>query len=61
MEYIISGIQQIGVGVTDADQAWNWYRQQFGTDVPVFTERAEAKLMLPYTGGQARSRYAIWP
>ena len=59
MDYIISGIQQIGIGVKDADQAWAWYRQQFGTDVPVFTERAEAKLMLPYTGGQARSRYAI--
>lgn len=59
MEYIISGIQQIGIGVTDADQAWSWYRQQFGTDVPVFSERAEAGLMLPYTGGQPRSRYAI--
>ncbi|NBC08268.1 MAG: VOC family protein [Bacteroidetes bacterium] len=59
MEYIISGIQQIGIGVTDADQAWSWYRQQFGTDVPVFSERAEAGLMLPYTGGQPRNRYAI--
>jgi catechol 2,3-dioxygenase-like lactoylglutathione lyase family enzyme len=59
MDYIISGIQQIGIGVKDADQAWAWYRRHFGTDVPVFSERAEAGLMLPYTGGQARSRYAI--
>ncbi len=59
MSYIISGIQQIGVGVKDADEAWKWYRRYFGTDVPVFTERAEAGLMLPYTGGQPRSRYAI--
>lgn len=59
MEYIISGIQQIGVGVNNADEAWAWYRRNFGADVPVFTERAEANLMLPYTGGQPRSRYAI--
>lgn len=59
MDYIISGIQQVGVGVRDADEAWAWYRQQFGVDVPVFKEKAEANLMLPYTGGQPRSRYAI--
>jgi len=59
MNYIISGIQQIGVGVSDADEAWAWYRQNFGVDVPVFVEKAEANLMLPYTGGQPRSRYAI--
>ncbi|TXB62915.1 VOC family protein [Phaeodactylibacter luteus] len=59
MSYVISGIQQIGVGVKDADEAWKWYRRFFGADVPVFTEKAEAGLMLPYTGGQPRSRYAI--
>jgi len=59
MSYIISGIQQMGVGVKDADEAWKWYRKYFGTDVPVFTEKAEAGLMLPYTGGQPRNRYAI--
>lgn len=59
MKYLISGIQQIGVGVKDADQAWKWYRRYFGVDVPVFKERAQAGLMLPYTGGAPRSRYAI--
>lgn len=59
MSYIISGIQQMGVGVKDADQAWAWYRRYFGADIPIFEERAEAALMLPYTGGQPRSRYAI--
>ncbi len=59
MTYIISGIQQIGIGVPNADEAWNWYRKIFGVDVPMFKEAAEAALMLPYTGGEPRSRYAI--
>ncbi len=59
MDYYISGIQQIGIGVANADEAWKHYRCQFGVDVPVFKEKAQAALMLPYTGGKARSRYAI--
>lgn len=59
MDYYISGIQQVGIGVANADEAWKYYRCQFGVDVPVFKEKAQAALMLPYTGGKARSRYAI--
>jgi catechol 2,3-dioxygenase-like lactoylglutathione lyase family enzyme len=55
----ISGIQQIGIGVSDVHAAFNWYRQHIGMDVPIFEEAAEAGLMLPYTGGQPRSRHAI--
>ena len=57
--YIISGIQQIGIGVSDVHRAWKWYRQAFGMDVPIFEEKAEANLMLPYTGGKGWSRHAI--
>ncbi|MCB0572073.1 MAG: VOC family protein [Phaeodactylibacter sp.] len=57
--YLIGGIQQIGIGVANAEEAWALYRRQFGVDVPVFREKAQAALMLPYTGGQPRSRYAI--
>ncbi len=57
--YLIGGIQQIGIGVANAEEAWALYRRQFGVDVPVFREKAQAGLMLPYTGGLARSRYAI--
>jgi catechol 2,3-dioxygenase-like lactoylglutathione lyase family enzyme len=57
--YIISGIQQIGIGVSDVQAAFKWYRQNFGMSVPVFEEAAEAALMLPYTGGEPRSRHAI--
>jgi len=56
---IISGIQQIGIGVSDVHAAFKWYRQNFGMSVPVFEEAAEAALMLPYTGGEPRSRHAI--
>ncbi len=58
-KFIISGIQQIGIGVSDVQAAFTWYRQNFGMSVPVFEEAAEAALMLPYTGGEARSRHAI--
>ncbi|MBK8192301.1 MAG: VOC family protein [Lewinellaceae bacterium] len=55
----ISGIQQIGVGVSNVKEAFKWYRQHFGMDVPIFEEAATAGLMLPYTGGQPQERHAI--
>jgi catechol 2,3-dioxygenase-like lactoylglutathione lyase family enzyme len=58
-EYVICGIQQIGVGVKDLRIAWDWYFRMFGMDCPIFEEIAEARLMLPYTGGQPRSRHAV--
>ena len=59
MSFIISGIQQIGVGIPDVNAAWTWYRKHFGMDVPVFQEEAEAPLMINYTGGQVQSRNAV--
>jgi len=58
-DYIISGIQQIGIGNTDVYKTYQWYRRKFGVDVPVVDDAAEAELMLPYTGGKPRSRHAI--
>ena len=58
-EYVICGIQQMGIGVQDVKEAWNWYANQFGMDCRIFEEEAEAKLMLPYTGGEPRSRHAV--
>ena len=43
----ISGIQQIGVGVSNVKEAFRWYRHHFGMDVPIFEEAATAGLMLP--------------
>ncbi|HMB92310.1 MAG TPA: VOC family protein [Rhodothermales bacterium] len=59
MTYLISGIQQVGIGVSDVDTAWAWYRRHFGMDVPVFREAAEAPLMTRYTGGTVQSRDAL--
>jgi len=57
-EVIISGIQQIGIGVTDVKSAWSWYKKYFGFNVRVFEDAAVANFMLPYTGGEPRERYA---
>jgi len=58
-EPIISGIQQVGIGIPNVHEAFNWYRKHFGVDIPVFEEAAEANLMLPYTGGTPQQRHAI--
>jgi catechol 2,3-dioxygenase-like lactoylglutathione lyase family enzyme len=56
---LLSGIQQVGIGVKDAEEAFKWYKKHFGMDVPVFKDASTAKLMTRYTGGKAFSRYAI--
>jgi catechol 2,3-dioxygenase-like lactoylglutathione lyase family enzyme len=57
--YIISGIQQMGIGVMNVEEAWKWYIDQFGMDCRIFDDNATAKLMLPYTDGIPRSKHAI--
>lgn len=59
MQPIIGGIQQVGIGIPDCYEAWDWYRKAFRIDVPIFDEAATAELMLPYTGGEPRSRHAV--
>ena len=56
---MLSGIQQVGIGVKDAEEAWKWYRRNFGMDIPVFKDASTADFMTRYTGGQVRNRYAI--
>ncbi len=58
-DFIISGIQQVGIGVPDVRAGFSWYNKNFGMDIPIFEEAAEAKLMLPYTGGKPHKRHAI--
>ncbi|MFH1003940.1 MAG: VOC family protein [Bacteroidota bacterium] len=55
----IIGIQQIGIGVADANEAFRWYRKYFGLDIHVFEDDSEVKLMLPFTGGKIWKRHAI--
>ncbi len=57
-QVVISGIQQIGIGVANVKKSWRWYRKYFGVDIRVFEDAAIAHYMLPYTGGEPRERYA---
>lgn len=59
MEAFVTGIQQIGIGVSDVDEAWQAYRRLFGMDVEVFKDSGKAALMTRYTGGQAHGRTAV--
>ncbi len=59
MQKIISGIQQIGIGIPDVYKAWGWYRKAFGMDIPVFDAPGTAELMLPYTGKKPQERHAV--
>lgn len=45
----INGIQQLGIGVTDVNEGFDWYRKHFGMDIKMFEEAATAELMLAHT------------
>ena len=51
MAKIISGIQQMGIGVPNVPEIWKWYRQFFGVNIKIFEDAAEAPVMTRYTGG----------
>ena len=59
MIYFVNGIQQIGIGVTDAKAVFNWYRLHLGFDILVFEDESPATLMTRYTGGKVWNRYAL--
>lgn len=59
MSYIINGIQQIGIGVTNAVEVFNWYRENQDFDVLLFNDEAEASLMTQYTQGEVMKRKAL--
>ena len=56
--FLISGIQQIGVGTIDFRKSWNWYIEMFGIDVKILEDDTVAERMLPYTGGVPQQRHA---
>lgn len=58
MSKLISGIQQIGIGVPNVYEAWKWYKDNFGMDIRIFEDDTVAELMLPYTGGKPHKRHA---
>ncbi len=56
---LFTGIQQVGIGVENAEEAFMWYNKNLGLDVPVFDDVARAELMTPHTNGIIRERRAI--
>ncbi len=56
--YLISGIQQIGIGVTDFYEAWKYYIEAFGMNIRILEDDTVAELMLPYTGNSPQKRHA---
>ena len=56
---VISGIQQVGIGVADVAEVFSWYRKAFGCDIKILDDDGVAERMLPYTGGKPQSRHAI--
>jgi len=59
MHDFISGIQQVGIGVHDAQVSARKYKALFGLDTLVFDDVAKAALMTQYTGGTVHNRRAI--
>lgn len=59
MQKVISGIQQVGIGIPNVHEAWDWYRKHFGMDIAAFDDEGTAELMLPYTAGKPHARHAI--
>lgn len=58
-EKLINGVQQIGVGVANIEEAFKWYATVMGADVKVFDDNNEATHMAPYMGGKPRKKRAI--
>jgi len=56
--YIISGVQQIGIGVENFSEAWKYYIDVFNMDVRILEDDTVAELMLPYTGNSPQKRHA---
>jgi catechol 2,3-dioxygenase-like lactoylglutathione lyase family enzyme len=59
MQQLITGIQQIGIGVSNADEAKYLYKHLFGMNVQVFDDTATAHLMTAYTGNTIHTRRAL--
>jgi catechol 2,3-dioxygenase-like lactoylglutathione lyase family enzyme len=58
-EKIIYGIQQIGVGVPNAYDAFKWYATVLGADLMIFDDDNVATYMAPYMGGNPHKKRAI--
>lgn len=54
----ICGLQHIGVGVSNHEQSWHWYRKYFSMHVSLFNAEALAPMMAIYTNGSPVNKRA---
>lgn len=59
MSSLITGIQQVGIGVCDANKAKLLYKDLFAMDALIFDDKSSATLMAKYTGNTIYDRHAI--
>ena len=59
MKQLITGIQQVGIGVSNSGEAKILYRDVFGMNILIFDDKASAELMSCYTGKEIHQRHAI--
>lgn len=58
-KYVISGIQQIGIGVENLVEAWKYYIEIFDMDIKILDDNNIADIMAPYMGGKPRQKRAV--
>lgn len=59
-----NGLMQIGIGVENTDEAFNWYSNVLNYNTVIFDDTGEASLMTPHTGNKIfkrRAKLAINP
>ncbi|MCL1821992.1 MAG: VOC family protein, partial [Prolixibacteraceae bacterium] len=57
-DYIVSGIQQVGIGVEDFKEALDYYVRVFNMDVKILEDDSVADIMAQYMGGKPRKKRA---
>ena len=45
-DYLISGIQQVGIGTVDFYESWKWYIEMFQVDVKILEDDTVAAKIL---------------
>lgn len=56
--FLISGIQQVGVGTENFTESWKWYAEMFQMNIKILEDDTVAERMLPYTGNAPQKRHA---
>ncbi len=57
-KFLISGIQQVGIGTENLQNSWKWYASMFNVDVKILQDDTVAERMLLYTGNVPQRRTA---